>query len=492
MQPGSPLHHHWPALLLAAAVAAAAGEARAQPARKISRAEVLRQGLERNLDLLSKRLERKKLEVAERGAFEAFSPTLYGGLGYRDFYSPDPSLSLLPSPPTQARHLDYSVGASWKTPLGTQLYTELFADQSVFNSTDPDHGAGIAFGLTQPLLKDGWLAGASLPFTEARLNAAIQQESYKTEVNRLLLDLETAYWDLALAQSDVELKGRSLERARSQYEDTKENIRRGILADAEIYLVEENVVIFEQEVARAQLSQGNARRRLAELLVLEADLPLLAEDALVPSAAQPIDRAALVDEGVRHNPRAVAQRLRWDLALARARHQANQALPSLGLTASLGLRGWDGSYAAAWGQAFGSPEPDARVGLSFSMPLDRAAVRSDLDAAAVDADKQQALVLKEENAVRFEVESAIADLTTNQGLLALAQKQVELAELKLQAQDAKYKSGLSTLADVVRFQRELDNATGAFQRVIRAVKVGQVRLWSSQGTLLHRIAGGAH
>jgi outer membrane protein len=455
-----------------------------QPApRKISRAEVLRTGLERNLDLLSKRLERKKLEVGERGAFKPYSPTLLADLGYRDTFAPSSTL------PGQSRHLDYALGASWKTPLGTVLSTELFVDQNVFEADGAvSHGAGVSFGLTQPLLKDGWLDGASLPLTEARLNAQIQDESYKIDLNKLLLDLETAYWELALAQSDVDLKTRSLERARAQFEDTAENIRRGILAEAEVYLVEENVVIFDQELVRARQALLLARRKLAELMVLEADVAFEAQDALAAGAADALDLSHAVDVGLKANPRLLAQRLRWDLAQARARYQVNQALPSLGLNAGLALRGWDGDYGTAFGQVFSAPEPDARVGLTFSMPLDRAAVRSDLEAATVEAERQQALLLKEENAVRFEIENAITELTTSQGLLALAKKQVELADLKLKAQDQKYKSGLSTLADVVRFQRDVDNAIGAYQRTIRSVKVGQAKLLNAQGTLLRTVA----
>lgn len=470
-------------IAFALAVACLCPAAVAQPApRKISRAEVLRTGLDRNLDLLSKRLERKKLEVGERAAGKPYSPTLLADLGYRDFP--------IHTSVGQSRYLDYSLGASWKAPVGTQLSAEVFAEQNLYRRGGAsDSTAGLGLGLTQPLLKDGWLDGASLPLTEARLNTLIQRESYRVDLNRLLLDLETAYWDVALAQSDVELKTRSLERARAQYEDTRENIRRGILADAEIYVVEENVVIFDQELVRARQQLVLARRRLAELMVLEADAPLEAQDALAASPAEALDRAQAVDLGVKGNPRVRAQRLRWELAQARVRYQVNQTLPSLGLNAGLVIRGTEGNYGSGWSQVFTAPEPDARVGLSFGLPLDRGAVVSELESATVEAERQEALVLKEENAVRFEVENAITELTTSEGLLALAQKQVELADLKLKAQDAKYKSGLSTLADVVRFQRDVDNATAAFQRTLRSVKVGQAKLKNAQGTLLDSVAG---
>jgi outer membrane protein TolC len=65
--------------------------------------------------------------------------------------------------------------------------------------------------------------------------------------------------------------------------------------------------------------------------------------------------------------------------------------------------------------------------------------------------------------VRHDVDEDLAELQTSVRLLALAQKSVELAELKL-GRDRQVQAGLATLADLVRFQRDLDNALIGLQR----------------------------
>jgi outer membrane protein len=304
----------------------------------------------------------------------------------------------------------------------------------------------------------------------------IQKEIYRGEINTLIANIESAYWDLALAESDLQIKTRSRDRAKQQFEDTAENIRRGIIADVEIYIVEENVVIFEQELLRTDQTLATARRRLAELLALEPDELLDAEDELVKPTLTAPSRQATVKLGLEQSPAILAQLRRSELASARYGYASNQALPALNLNAGVAV--------------FRYAIPEATVGLSLSVPLDRGAISSAVESSRIDNEKQEVELRNQQSKVQFEIENALAELELNLRLLSFATKRVELAELKLGAQNDKYKNGISTLADVVRFQRDLDDALIASQRLIRAVHVGQSKLLSSQGTLAKTVGVG--
>ena len=77
------------------------------------------------------------------------------------------------------------------------------------------------------------MAGAYTPVLEADLDEEIQLATYISNLNAILVDVEGAYWTLALAQEELVGTLRSLGRAQKQLEDTEENIRRGLLAEAE-------------------------------------------------------------------------------------------------------------------------------------------------------------------------------------------------------------------------------------------------------------------
>lgn len=448
----------------------------ATPPTELTSSEAVRLGLERNLDLNAKRLDRDRIIALAVAARTPFSPGLFA-------FSNGSRTPAIPPFGIEERRLDSAIGATWRSLWGTQLSGQVENDLALPGSQDAVNAASLSLNLSQSLLKDAWIAGASLPIIEARFNASIQDAIFNDQTNSAIVDLESAYWDLALAQSDLEVKLRGRERAQAQYEDTKENIRRGIIAANEIYVVEENVVIFDQDLLRARENVLNRRRRLAELLFARPDDPISATEALaVPKEPLP-SREAAVAAALAAHPRVVERRFRVDLATSRRAYWMNQLLPNLAINAAFALRGFDTALGSAWGQVVSSPRPEGRVGLSFALPLDRAAVNAAYERAQIDVEQAQSELARVENAVRFEVENAWTDLDTTLHAYALATRQVELAELKLKAQVDKYQSGLSTLTDVVRFQRDLDSAQSAAQGVIRQTRVGQARLLSAIGTL---------
>ncbi len=456
---------------------ASAAQPRAPSRGKLSRLETLQLGVERNLDLLVKRLEAKRLGVLEQAAWQPYTPSLLFDADYQTYGRTTDSYD-------RDRLLAYQAGIGWKAPVGTTVSATAQMNQSLAGSPAPGHDSVLALTLSQPLLKDAWSAGAALPLAEARLQAAIQRELFEDDLNSFLMDLATAYWDLAVAQADLAIKTRSRDRAQRQYDDTAENIRRGILANVEIYVVQDNVVFFEQELLRTEETLLLARRKLAELLQLDADSPLEADDKLEKPELKLPARAAAVDEGLLASPKLREQRWRVELAAARLSHASNQALPSLNANASVGLTsGKTTSLFATWGQAVSPLTPDARVGLSLAVPLGWGPVNAAVESARLDAERQQAELASRELKVRFEIDNGLTDLEANVKLLALGQKQVEVAELKLGAETEKYKNGISTLADVVRFQRDLDNALIGFKRGIRTLHVAHAKLLASQGTL---------
>jgi len=435
-------------------------------------------GVERNQGLLTERFERERATVRTRSVWAVWSPSLFldSRLAHTDIDG---------GAPTDDR-LGYTVGATWQNAIGTRLEAAVGVDQGLGGAAV--HEPLLSFSLVQPLLKDAWLDGAGLSLTEANLSRQIQNEIFCDVLNSFIADVDGAYWDVSLAQADLDIKARSLLRAQNQFNDTKENISRGILADAEIYVVEESLVIFESEHRRAQQRLLLAQNALAALLYFDGGASIVAGEALAIDGVVVPGRDESVAAALSANPRVRAQRLRVQLAEARQRFAFNQILPSLGLRSTVGLRGKDAGYPAAWGDLVGQPSVNAEVGLRLAVPLDRNSVNAELEAAELDVKREGAELERQENLVRFAVENALAALHTDLTLAGQAQRQQHLADLKLKAQMEKYKTGLSTLQDVVRFQRELDDAMISVQRVMRAVRVGRTQLLRNTGAL-HDVVG---
>lgn len=442
----------------------------------LSLSDTVRLGVTQNLELMAERTALAREQAKKRSAWRSYSPVLTMRTGaFRER-----PLGLLPA----SSLFSYSAGISWLSPVGTVVSADLAMGHVVSGAPAAEVNQGtVSVGVSQPLLKDAWLAGAALPLEEAELSFALQRELFRSALNSVIFELESAYWDLAVAEADVAIKTRSRDRAQEQFEDTQENIRRGILAPIEIYVVQENVVFFEQELLQAQENLGIARRRLARLLAVEPAAELRPADPLEKPTFTLAPSDAILATGLAANPRIQSQRLRRELAATQERYAVNQSLPALDVGASISMAGAGASYGGAWRDTFADRTPQAQVGVLFALPLDRGAINASVEAATLERKRQEVALQSEELRIRQEILDGVSELSANLAMLGLTERQVELAELKLQAETDKYKNGISTLADVVRFQRELDNASIRLRRVIRSVHVGRSRLLVAQGTL---------
>jgi len=432
--------------------------------------ETVRLGVERNLDLLGERLARKRSRYLSAAAYRFVSPTLSLGANL-DSSTADDRL------PPRDVGVDYRAGVRWTAPMGTVLSAEADFDRFVSGDPRSDHSGYLTFSLRQPLLKDGWASGSGYSLELAELGRKIQDELFIGELNRLLVELHRAYWELALAEADMRIKSRSKELAKQRFEDTRENIRRGILAEIEIYVVEENLVFFTQQELSARETLQQSRRKLAELLLLDPRSPLETEDRLegpVPGLPEVEGAVALALE---RNPALRAQRLRWGLAKVQRKHELNQRLPSLDLAASYKANGTAGGSDALLSEIRDGKRPGATVGLNFSIPLWLNPDRAKALSAELEQERVRVELAKQRQSVGIRVRNLLTTLETTVERLALAKRRVELGEKKLDAEGEKYKAGNSTLADVVRFQRELDQS-------LIGVQQEQFKLLDSRNQLL--------
>ncbi|MEC9400836.1 MAG: TolC family protein, partial [Myxococcota bacterium] len=132
--------------------------------------------------------------------------------------------------------------------------------------------------------------------------------------------------------------------------------------------------------------------------------------------------------------------------------------------------------------------PDYRVGLRFEVPIDRDPQRARVERAEISVTRAETALAQSENEVTYDLRELVVQLEKRQQILEASGRLVELAELKLSTEQEKYRSGLSTLAYVVQFQREFDSARIARQRAAFDVIVLRARIANTMG-VLYREAG---
>lgn len=432
------------------------------PYRVLSRVQAAHLAVERNLDLLVARAGPRLAALQVHVSWRPFVPvaTLESGVRRVDGdESADDSL-------------DYRAHLSWSLPTGTVL-------SATANGTEPVADASESTGaldlsLTQALRK-GNASGAGHPLREAELALRVERVRFEKAVEDLLLEVERAYWGLAVAQANVETKKRSVERAQRQYEVTAENIRRGIKPQGDIYFVEGSLVSFREQLMRSDEQLHLARRTLARLLDLPADTllsasaPLAGVGATIPGGLDPTESPVhrLV---VLEAERRTLQR----------RFEENQAASRLDLKATFALRG---DAENPWDDVLAAEGADGRIGLTWAVPLLPGSDNARVQKAQIEVERQAGRVAVSAQRVRVSAGDIALRLEGQGERLVLAEKQVELARKALANAKDQFKNGVSTLNEVVRFQERLDGSMIAAQQAIVDLRIRRAELLQAHGAL---------
>lgn len=428
----------------------ASGADTARAATPIRLAEARATASQNAIEVLTAEMNETFARLAARGARRPYVPEFGLSATWNDSGS-------LVQEGTRDRSFDYEASLGWTLPIGTRLRaaagsTEYFSGSSFV----PQPTTTVSLGVAQPLLEGGWSSSNLLERRD--LEIELQKALFVESLNAFLVRVDQTYWNLAESEADVEIKTRSRDRAKQQFEDTKQNIERGILAPGEIFVVEENLVLFEQQLLRSQETLALARLRLARLMRVSPDTEFTTADELdTASGTAPQFEAALAS-AMGNNPALVATEIARRQAGVVIDFEANRRLPSLDLAASVISVGTDEDRSTAWGQAVTAENLNYRVGLDFSIPLDFGPDNANVASARLSREEAELRREDAHDAIHYGLRGLYARYVRRVVILEQTEQLVELAQNKLETERDKYKSGLSTLIDVVRFQRDLDSA----------------------------------
>ena len=273
----------------------------------------------------------------------------------------------------------------------------------------------------------------------------------------LVRDVVGAYWELAYAQQEVEIRKELAAAARDQLAIVEANIGVGKQppsASAEVLvsiaLRDEDALLAEQDTAERSLDL----ERLVGLPV-DARAPRLAATERAGDPEPLPAPAELIDEARRHNPQLLA-------ACAGARAAAvdvvvtqNGMLPQLDVSFAGGPQGNAVDPSTAFTQLGRFQAYGLMGSLTFSEPIPRHYARGTRDSAEALLHKAKLSA----DDIRVQIDTSVLRLVAE---LEVARRRIEVlgpatdqATLDLEAERARFAVGRSTNFDVLRRQEEL-------------------------------------
>jgi len=321
--------------------------------------------------------------------------------------------------------------------------------------------AALQLLLNQPLLRGGGAAAFEAPIRQAarqRDAAALNQEARARD---LLVSLAQAYWQVAFAARQLEVRKASLDLAQKQLAYTEGAIRAEKVPRSEALAVQQAIATRKQDVIAGEqevYERSLALRQLAGLEIGPDALIVTTEPLPAQLPADELDATAVVRAAFDHSPELAA--------LAASRRAAeigvvvadSAARPRLDLDVSGGVTGADRHATSALRSGVDLPGYQVDASLTFQQSIERRAERG--GQAVARASVATARIAEQDGRARLAVRATRAVQRARAALasIALGDEAIELAQQNITAELHRFELGKSTNFDVLRRQDELEQA----------------------------------
>jgi outer membrane protein TolC len=499
------------------AVVAAAAPVAAERALTLS--DAVGRALERNQTIAVERQGGEIAAAAVDRALAAYDFRLRLDSRYRNRTDPINSILSGAPPGEPAPDVDgWSFATSLSRLLGHGGTLALFStvgrdwsDSQLWLVT-PGYQTSLGVELRQPLLRDRTIDPARRQLRVARLDHDRSRSALARVVADTVAEVERAYWTLAAADRDVEVRQSSLALAHEQVAETRARIEAGVLSEADLAEPVAEVERRRGELLAAQEARRRAEHALKLLLLDQVSDPWWSEPLRPADPVETGVAAVALDEAL---GRALALRPEIEEACALvARQQVeveasrDQLRPGLDLVASYAQRGLagdpnpdafpiggspvvtppelEGGLGRSFGTLFDGLFPDFALGVQLSVPLGNHAARADVRAAGAGLGRAEVLLEQTRQRVAVEVRNAALAVETAAQRLEAARSSLAAARTQLAVEEERFRVGVSTNFLVLTRQNDLARALLTETAALVDYRRASTELDRSTGDLLAR------
>jgi len=383
-----------------------------------------------------------------------------------------------------------SVSLAKLFPTGTALDLQAgsnYTDSSLYS--DAFTANRLGFSVTQALLRGNDVRANMARVNQARLDTLISEYELRGFTEIVLEQVESKFWDYALAQRQIKIYTDSLNLAEKQMTEAEDRIIIGDLAETELAAAQAEVALGRENLINARSTLAKERLGLLRLLNSSGGIDWNRDVTLQYDTTLPDFQLDDVDQHVQ-----VALRMRPDLNQTRLQikrgdlqvvRTKNGLLPRLDTFISFGKSGYadtfnsalnnmdEGSYDVTWGLAF------------EGSPMNRSARAR--YARAVAGKQQLSKALENlSQLIQVDVRSAYIEVTRTQEQISATAATRNFQEEKLRAETEKFRVGKSTSLLVGQAQRDFVASQIAEKQAVANYLKALVSLYRLEGSLLQR------
>ena len=453
--------------------------------------------LDNNLDIQIERLGPAIAEQDLRAARAAFEPTLSVEAGVTDTVTATADRLLVDGEVRLGKSKEdvYSFSTSVAQPVytGGTLSLEYGFDRyhnptSSSQTLDPRWTTEITLTVSHPILRGAGLDYNLAPIRIAANTKTISEQELRQQAIAVISAIESAYWHLARAISDLKVNRKSLQVAEDLRRNTAAQVSAGTMAPLELLEAEAGVASRQEGV----IVGANAVRDSEDLLKQALNLPqdwFFTDLAIIPLdkpafARKSADLVPALNEAFACRPDLQQARLLLRNARITLRRTSNELLPSLTAEGSYGYNGLGSNLANANDALFSERFLDKSLTLSFSLPLGNLAARSAHTRARLLHRRTALQHQRTRLAAAVEVRAATRLIHTNFERVRATGKAHQLHTRRLEAEIKKRHVGRATSLDVLEVEEDRAKAERDYIRALIDYQIALKDLEQTKGTLL--------
>ena len=425
---------------------------------------------------------------------------------------------------------DLDIRLGGKTLIGTtyelrfdnrRTTTTAYAD---FFPTSPTNRSELSLLIVQPILRGASPQGNTANIANAEHSALAQKAETQRVAETLVDEAVERYYAWAGSIAEVGVRKAALKLAEDQRAATVLKIKGGALSPLDIAQADATVSARKAEIVEAERQTILAERDMLRVAYLQARPGFTWSTLISPATTlgEPSEDANLeeaIEVALKNRPE-----VRRQLELVAAQEPRVQGLKwdrlwKLDLRAQLGGVGLSGTLnptpfpgdipnppnpqAIIPGRGTAVPDPriiggffDAmahpysmgtyfyQIGLTLEIPLVNTARNAELEQAELELHRRRAELERARAEVAVNVRAAVLTFRAAREGVRLGKEAVRLAEANLDAEQRKFKGGVSTTFDVLRVQAEASLARLALVKALVQMNVAAVKLRRERGNLL--------
>ncbi len=332
------------------------------------------------------------------------------------------------------------------------------ASNTVQALINPSYNGQVGLNFSQPLLQGAGTDYSRATIQIAQLGEKIANLNLKSSVLTTILNVETAYFNLAFARAQLVVGQDAVKLAQQLLDQNVTKRNTGVLTDLDVVQAQAGLATAQSTLIGYKRAMENAEDTLLQALG-EREFSTPVGRVEFPTAPAALPSFAVSYKLARDNGPNLAVFAatieQYKLTALRAKRNT---LPTLNAVAGGSYSSSEHSYGDANSTVWSGPGYDWNAGLTVSVPLGLRAARAQYRQALANVHSEETAYDQADQNLLVQVRAAVRAVQSNQEAVTAATQAMLLSQKQNELQEARFEAGLATSFDVLQTQNQLENS----------------------------------